>query len=62
MGDLQTYWITFNACCAGDTGQMCLRGLINIHDAKQRKIREAQLIKRMGTLIPFGMNREDSWP
>ena len=52
----------FNDCCAGDTNQMSIRGLLYVQDTTQRKIREAKLIKSLGTLLPFGMNREDaSW-
>lgn len=52
----------FSNCCAGDIGQMSIRGLVRVHDSTQRKVREAKLIKQLGTLHPFGLNREDaSW-
>ena len=50
----------FNNCCAGDINQMSIRGLIYVQDATQRKVQEAKLIKRLGTLLPFGMDREES--
>ena len=37
-------------------------GLIQVEDAARRKLLEAKLIKKLGTLHPFGMNREEeSW-
>ena len=50
----------FNTCCNGDINQMSIRGLLTIPDSTSRKVEESQLIKRLGTLLPFGMNREDS--
>ena len=52
----------FNVCCDADIDQMSVRGLLSICDTTQRKLKEAHLIKKLGTLLPYGMNREEaSW-
>ena len=54
--------VHFNLCCAGDLSHISIRGLLLVRDTTQRKLQEAKLIKRLGTLQPFALNREDdSW-
>ena len=52
--------VHMHECCNGDSNLLSVRGLCTVHEAGSRKCREAGLIRSLGTLIPFGMNKEKS--
>ena len=49
-------------CNGGDIELLTVRGLFTVHDTALRRCREAALVRKLGTLVPYGMNREKtSW-
>ena len=47
-------------CNGGVIELLTVRGLFTVHDTALRRCREASLVRKLGTLVPYGMNREKS--